>query len=138
MKLSRMSSYAVRALVHLAGQETGWPVASHTIAQAKGMPERFLLKVLVALVRARILLSVKGPNGGYRLVRSAKDISLLEIVEAVDGPIRGDAPREVDVDGGQLDRRLQAACDHAAEIVRAALGRVSVAELPGRRKGVRS
>jgi Rrf2 family protein len=133
MKLSRMCGYAVRALVHLAGEEPGCPVASHTIAQAKGLPERFLLKALLPLVKARILLSVKGPNGGYRLARSAKDITLLEIVEAVDGQVRGDAPGEVAVNGGQIDRRVQAACDRAAEIVRKNLDRVSVADLVARK-----
>jgi Rrf2 family protein len=134
VKLSRMSGYAVRALVHLAGQETGWPVASHTIAQAKGMPERFLLKVLVALARARLVLSLKGAYGGYRLARPAKDISLLDIVEAVDGPVRGSVPQAVTDGDGKLDRRLQAACDGAAEIVRARLQRVSVAALAGKGK----
>ena len=80
---------------------------AHLIAQARGIPERFLLKVLKPLVSARVLHSVKGPNGGYRLARPAKDISMLEIIEAVDGPIRGQAPlSEVEGDG-HLDRKLE-------------------------------
>ena len=68
------------------------PVASHHIAAARGIPDRFLLKVLKPLVSARILLSLKGPHGGYRLARKAEEISLLDVLEAVDGPIRGQAP----------------------------------------------
>src|SRR5947209_18252368 len=89
MKLTRASSYALHAVVYMAGQKQDKPVASHHIARARGIPERFLLKVLKPLVSARVLHSIKGPNGGYRLARSASDISLLEVLEAVDGPIRG-------------------------------------------------
>ena len=65
MKLTRASSYAVHALVFMATQKENRPVASHTIAKARGVPERFLLKVLKPLVSARVLHSIKGPNGGY-------------------------------------------------------------------------
>src|SRR5258708_958355 len=70
----------------------GAPVASHTIAREHGIPERFLLKVLNPLVSAGILSSLKGPHGGYRLARTASDITLLEVIEAVEGTIRGEAP----------------------------------------------
>jgi Rrf2 family protein len=131
MKLSRASIYAVYALVYLAGAEPGKPSASHAIAQAVGMPERFLLKVLVALGRARLVLSLRGPFGGYRLARPAKDISLLDVVEAVEGPVRGSVPEAATGADARtrIDPRLQAACDGAAEVIRRNLGRVSVAEL---------
>src|SRR5947209_2275006 len=90
MRLTRASSYALHAVVFMAVQKQHTrPVASHHIAKARGIPERFLLKVLKPLVSARVLHSIKGPNGGYRLARSASDISMLEVLEAVDGPIRG-------------------------------------------------
>src|SRR6202171_1870947 len=92
MKLTRSSSYAIHALVFMATEKRNRPVASHHIAAARGIPERFLLKVLKPLVSARVLFSIKGPNGGYRLSRPAAEISLLEVLEAVDGPVRGQAP----------------------------------------------
>ncbi len=92
MKLTRASSYALHAMTYMASQKQNQPIASHLIAQARGIPERFLLKVLKPLVSCRVLYSIKGPNGGYRLARSASDITLLDVVEAVDGPIRGLAP----------------------------------------------
>src|SRR3954470_752589 len=93
MKLTRASSYALHAVAYMATQkQQEKPVASHNIAQARNIPERFLLKVLKPLVTARVLLSIKGPNGGYRLAKPAADISMADIVEAVDGPIRGQAP----------------------------------------------
>src|SRR5581483_8942418 len=98
MKLTRASSYALHAVAHMAATGEDRPVASHHIAKARGIPELFLLKILKPLVSARILRSVKGPNGGYRLARPAAKITMLEVVEAVDGPIRGTAPL---AEGGQ-------------------------------------
>src|SRR5438094_7851364 len=79
MKLTRASSYALHAVAHLATQKPNVPVPSHLVARARGIPERFLLKVLKPLVSARVLHSVKGPNGGYRLARPASAISIVEI-----------------------------------------------------------
>jgi Rrf2 family protein len=128
MKLTRASSYALHALAHMAASGEDRPVASHHIARARGIPELFLLKILKPLVSARILSSVKGPNGGYRLARPAAKISVLDIVEAVDGPIRGTAPL---ADGSKngLDAKLEAICSQAAEQVRRQLSKVHLSEL---------
>jgi DNA-binding IscR family transcriptional regulator len=70
-------------------------------------------------------------GGSHRLVRPARSITLLEVVEAVDRPVRGEAP----VVGGRrharLDARLQAVCEGVAELVRRQLRRVTVADLAG-------
>ena len=129
MKLSRASNYALQAVEYMAACPEGTLVASHHIARARGIPERFLLKVLKPLVDARMLLSLKGPNGGYRLAKPAKQISLLEVIEAVDGTIRGDAPPVGKGEGAALDRKLGNVCDQAATLVREKLGKVSLAEL---------
>jgi Rrf2 family protein len=94
MKLTLASVYALHAVAYMAEQKHDRPIASHIIAEQQGVPERFLLKVLKPLVTAEppVLMSIKGPNGGYRLARPASEITLLEIIEAVDGPIRGQAP----------------------------------------------
>jgi len=129
MKLTRASSYALQALVYLAQEAPDRPVASHVVAEARGTPERFLLKVLKPLVDLGVLKSVKGPHGGYRLARPAKTISLLEVVEAVDGPIRGDAPAVGKGAAATFDRRLQDVCDGASVLARERLAKVSLAEL---------
>lgn len=129
MRLTRASSYALHAVVYMAGQKREFPTASHIIAQKRGMPERFLLKVLKPLVSAGVLRSVKGPNGGYRLARPANDISLLEVLEAVDGPIRGHAPMGHDDPRNPLNRKLEQICNESADQVRKILGRVKVSEL---------
>jgi Rrf2 family protein len=132
MKLSVTAGHAVRALAFLARQLPGPPVPSHMIARAHGLPELFLLKVLRPLVAAGVLLSVKGVHGGYRLARPAPRISLLDVVEAMDGPVRGEVPRwAAGPEGARLDARLQEACDAAAEVVRSRLRKVSTADLAG-------
>ncbi len=131
MKLTRASSYALHAVTYMAAVGEEKPVASHLVARARGIPERFLLKVLKPLVSARVLRSVKGPHGGYRLARPAAKISLLEIIEAVDGPIRGTAPLAGEHHNG-LDTRLEAICTQAAEQVRKHLGKVLLADLPAK------
>jgi Rrf2 family protein len=112
----------------MAGNKDNVPVASHLTARSEGVPERFLLKVLNPLVRARILHSIKGPNGGYRLARPASEISLLEIVEAVDGPIRGIVP-PVENGDGKLDKKLEKICEGLANEVRDLFSKVKIAEL---------
>jgi Rrf2 family protein len=129
MKLTRASSYALHAVAYMAGQKKDQPTASHLIAERRGIPERFLLKVLKPLVSAQVLLSVKGPNGGYRLAKPANDITILEIVEAVDGPIRGHAPTGQDGPSNSINKRLDQICSQAADQVRKALGKIKISEL---------
>ena len=132
MKLTRASSYALHAVAYMAAQKKETPTASHIIAEKRGIPERFLLKVLKPLVSAQVLLSVKGPNGGYRLARPPQDITVLEILEAVDGPIRGYAPIGHDDPRNPLNRRLEQICNDSAEQVRRTLGKIKLSELSGR------
>jgi len=129
MKLTRASSYALHAVSFMAGQKKDSPVASHNIAQARGIPERFLLKVLKPLVSAQILHSIKGPNGGYRLARPANHVTMLEVVEAVDGPIRGNAPMNHDYPGNSVNKRLDQVANQVADQVRKQLSRVKVSDL---------
>jgi Rrf2 family protein len=86
MKLSRTVAYAVRATLQLAQLESEGPVPCSRIANAGKMPERFLLQILRNLVTHGILRSTRGVDGGYALVRPADQISLLEVIEAIEGP----------------------------------------------------
>jgi len=132
MKLTRASSYAIHAVVYmgqLKDKDREKPIASHTIAKERGIPERFLLKVLKPLVSVGILKSVKGPNGGYRLSKKPEDVNLLDIVEAVDGPIRGQAPLSEENKKSPLDTKLQAICNAAADVTKASLKKAKISEL---------
>jgi Rrf2 family protein len=85
MKLTSASTYAVTALAYLAREKPDGPVTAHVIAGAEGIPELFLLKLLNPLAQAGLVRSRKGPGGGYALARDPKDVTLLEVVEAVGG-----------------------------------------------------
>jgi Rrf2 family protein len=97
MKLSRTVSYAVRATLQLAELEAEGPVPCSKLAADGKMPERFLLQILRNLVTHGILRSTRGVDGGYALVRPADQISLLEVIEAIEGPY--DSSLEVGGDG---------------------------------------
>src|SRR5438552_3342848 len=133
MRLTRASSYALHALVYMAVQKHNRPIPSHIVAKARGIPERFLLKVLKPLVSARVLASVKGPNGGYRLSRPASAVSLLEVIEAVDGPIRGQSPLSEDENDNALNRKLEAICKQSADHIRRQLEKIHLSELAGKK-----
>jgi Rrf2 family protein len=130
MKLTRSSAYALTAMACLARQGGRGMVPSRALAaHAKQVPERFLLKLLLPLVSAGILRSVRGPGGGYRLARPANAISVLDVIEAVDGPVRGSVPEVGAGAGAAFNRRLLAACEAATELTRRRLERTSIADL---------
>jgi Rrf2 family protein len=86
MPLSRTVSYGVRATLQLAQLSQQGPVPCSRLAADGKMPERFLLQILRNLVTHGILCSTRGVDGGYALVRGADEISLLDVIEAIDGP----------------------------------------------------
>lgn len=139
MNLTCASSYALHAVVFMARQKTDAPIASHKIADALDMPDRFILKVLKHLVDADLLQSIKGPRGGYKLARPANEISVLSIVEEVDGAIDGKLPK-TKMPAHSLDHKLRDICTESADATRATLEKFHVSDLvsaskqPARRK----
>jgi len=87
MRLSRTVEYALHATLQLAQAKTSAPVPCSQLAAAGSMPERFLLQVLRSLVNHGILNSTRGVVGGYALGRAAAEISLLDLIEAIEGPL---------------------------------------------------
>ena len=87
MKLTRTVAYAVKATLLLADSSDSMPVPCSRIATEGNMPERFLLQILRSLVNRGILVSTRGVDGGYRLSRPADHISLLDVIEAIEGPM---------------------------------------------------
>jgi Rrf2 family transcriptional regulator, cysteine metabolism repressor len=86
MRLSRASAYALGAVLQLSHAPAGMPIPCSQLAKHGQMPERFLLQVLRNLVNHGILISTRGVDGGYALARSLDEISLLQILEATEGP----------------------------------------------------
>ena len=92
LKLTKKADYGLIALRHLATQSTpggGKPPAASAkdIADCYGVPLPLLSKVLRTLVHSGLLISEQGANGGYRLAKNPSDISTLEVIRAIDGPI---------------------------------------------------
>ena len=86
MKLSRSVGYGIVAVGHIAQSPPSDPVLSKTIAKEHKIPLDYLLKILQQMVRAGILNGIRGPKGGFKLQRPANKITILDVVEAVDGP----------------------------------------------------
>jgi Rrf2 family protein len=130
MRLTRAAAYAVHALAHLAAEGDGHHATERDIIRDGRMPRSFVGKVLGALVRGRLLSARRGPNGGYRLGRPAARITLLEVVEAVDGPLDNHCAAPPSAHPA-FDRRLEAAYGRAAGALRRELARVRLSDLAG-------
>lgn len=87
MKLSRASTYAFYGLAYIAAQEAERFVPLSEIHAHRGVPEKHLAKIFQSLVRAGVLLSARGVRGGFRLARPPGDVTALDVIQAVEGPI---------------------------------------------------
>lgn len=107
MDISARTDYAIRALLMLAEQahaapSPGVPVSVDTLASRQALPRKFLEAILGDLRRAGVVVSRRGPSGGYTLSRPAAEISLGDVFRAVDGPlaeVRGLRPHETAYEG---------------------------------------
>ena len=87
MPITRQADYAVRAVLYLAQLEPGMRISTAEVARAQHIPLTFLAKIVSQLSNVGILRTARGAHGGIRLGRLAQDINLLEVVEAIDGPL---------------------------------------------------
>lgn len=87
MKVSQKATYGIMAALDLALQNGAAPVQAKAIAKRQAIPPRFLEQVLHGMKKAGIVDSLRGALGGYTLNKKPADISLAEIVEALDGPL---------------------------------------------------
>jgi Rrf2 family protein len=90
MRVSAKTDYALRAAVELAAAEaSGAPVKGERLATSQSIPLRFLENILLQLRHAGLVESRRGAEGGYRLGRPAAEISLADVIRAIDGPLAG-------------------------------------------------
>ena len=87
MQITRQADYAVRAVLHLA-KNNEQRTATSTIAEEQKIPPSFLAKIISQLSIAGLLHTSRGARGGVMLAREPKEITLLEVIEAIDGPIQ--------------------------------------------------
>lgn len=109
MKVSTRGDYASRALVSMAlHASNGGPTSVRDIAERTGLPQPYLEQILLALKGAGLVRSKRGVGGGYVLARDPAEITLGEIVSAVDGPIAV---------GDFGEPHMNGACDHEGQCV---------------------
>lgn len=136
MKLSRTVGYALQATLQLAEADPGTPVPCSQLAANGQMPERFLLQILRNLVTHGILHSTRGVDGGYTLERPASEISLLDLIEAVDGPVFAQQALNEGLPQELVDQ-LSAALREVASVTRKQLSSIKISSLvPQQRKAV--
>lgn len=87
MQITRQADYAIRAVLHLSRLGNGQRASTSQIAQEQSIPPSFLAKIVSQLSVSGLLQTSRGARGGVSLARSPRDITLLEVIEAIDGPI---------------------------------------------------
>jgi len=130
MRISRSTGYALLAVGYIAkNQKEQGIVLSQRIAKEYKIPLEYLLKILQQLVRANVLRSKRGPRGGFTLAKAPKQITMLQIVEAVDGPmvsqlnLKEQAPRE------KFSARSEKAYEKAISQAKAVFAKAKLADL---------
>jgi Rrf2 family protein len=131
--ITRKGDYAIRGMIHLAGRPRGEVALLRDIAAESGVPPALLAKIFQHLNKTGLVRSQRGAGGGFQLGRQAKDISLLDIIEAVDGPIsmnlciieRGSCGREPFCSVHPVWIKMQ-------RKFKAELGRISLQKLAGK------
>lgn len=128
MKLSRTVAYAVRATLQLAQSDASTPVPCSQLAAEGKMPERFLLQILRNLVTHGILRSTRGVDGGYSLVRPPNEVSLLEVIEAIEGPLNTGEPMAEGM-SSEAQARLRDALQEVTDSSRRQLESIKLSQL---------
>ena len=130
MRISAKADYAVRAVIELAAAPEGANLSAREIATAQSIPQNFLENILAELRRAGIVHTHRGPGGGSSLARPAADITVGEILLAIDGPlaaVRDLAPEQLVYEGPA--RNLAAVWCQVHTCLQELLDGVSVADL---------
>ncbi|RJO78027.1 Rrf2 family transcriptional regulator [Nocardia panacis] len=138
MHITAKVDYAVRTLVEIAGAPpsrggaTAPTVKADAIACAQAIPPKVLETVLAELRRAELVVSRRGPDGGYWLARPAERISIADVIRAVEGPlasVRGQRPEDVNYPGSAAP--LRAVWIALRVNIRAVLENVTIADIAG-------
>jgi Rrf2 family protein len=87
LKLTKKSDYGLIAMKHLAEQGDRGACSAKDLAEAYGLPQEALAKILQRLARAKLVAPQRGTNGGYRLARDAGSITAFEVIQAIEGPL---------------------------------------------------
>ena len=131
MRVSAKVDYALRAMLELA--DAGGLVKGELLATAQGIPQKFLESILLDLRHAELVTSRRGVEGGYALGRRPEEITLADVIRAVEGPIatvRGVRPDDVEYDGPA--RALASVWLELRTAMRSVLDETTLADVVGR------
>jgi Rrf2 family protein len=132
LKLSRKTLFAIEAVLDIAYHAGANPVPSAEITRRQGIPQRYLERALQELVRAGVLVGVRGPRGGYRLARERRRVSVGEIVRVVRALEAGQADI-ADTGGSMLGQKVvRPLWDELNDVLMGRLDTVSIEDLCAR------
>jgi Rrf2 family protein len=130
LKLTKRADYGLMAMKHLAEHAHQRACSAKDVAEAYGIPIEVLAKILQRLVKAGLLHSQHGTNGGYTLARSAQEISAYEVIRAIDGPLFITSCITVRGECGQSDRcTIREPLRKVNESIEGVLRRIKIAEM---------
>ncbi len=131
MKISTTAHYGLIASGYIAEQGDGGWVKASAISAKYDIPIEYLVKILQQMGRANILLSKRGPTGGFTLARPAKEITLLEIIEAAGGPIAGHLELAQVAKKAHFSVEMEKVCVRASEKAASILSRAKLSQMTG-------
>jgi Rrf2 family protein len=129
MKISRSTGYALIAVGYIAQNYKEGAVLAARISKEYNIPLEYLLKILQQLVRANVLRSKRGPRGGFFLARPAEGITMLEIIEAVDGPLTGSLHLSEQTGKQSYAIKMEDVCNKVAKETRAIYEKARLSKL---------
>jgi Rrf2 family protein len=127
MAISRSTGYGMVAAGYVAMNDKDGPVLANAISKAYNIPLEYLLKIMQQLVRANILRSKRGPRGGFTMARPAQEITMLEIIEAVNGSICGHFDIAAQANNAPYSVKMEQVCKEASEKCTAILRKTTLA-----------
>ena len=128
MRTSRATEYALLATAHIAENHKEGPILSQQISEEYKIPRDYLLKILKKLIKANILRSIRGPHGGFVLIRDVSKISLLEIIEAIEGPLVNQMYLS-DLTNKKFSKNIKATCDKVFDMAIDIFAKTSLADV---------
>ncbi len=138
MRISAKTVYGVRALLDLALHSDQGPILSRDIAQRQNIPETYLNQLVLQLRRSGLIMSVRGPHGGHMLARPASSFNMLEIWEALEGPLVIVTDNATDGTQAAADIVLNSVWDNLRVNIRQELARTTLDTLSEQLRAARS
>ena len=132
MRVSRSTGYALLAVGYIAKNQGQGVVLSQDVSKEYDIPLEYLLKILQQLVRANVLRSKRGPRGGFSLAKPTNKITMLEIIEAVDGPLTGELNLTDQAGGDKVAVRSEQMYNKAISQAKAVFQKTKLSALLGK------